>query len=103
MIENTKRHLKKFIEGIPPMKRKLNIDFSHPTDQERLMKVAISLLDNKDSIEIHDIRIICEEVGKEYLNITEKEEFEESFSLPIFSRIDDVKNIISMYRDIYKY
>lgn len=101
MKKGTKDLLTKFIEGIPPMSRKLGVDFfSNPNDQERLIKVAISLLDNKDSIEIDDIRLICEEVGQEYLEIIENTNFHDNFALPIYSKLDEIKNVIELYEII---
>lgn len=101
MKENTRKELSNFVAGIPGPKRQLNTDFSNINDEKRLIKVALSLLDNNDSIDPSDIKSICETVGgDEYLSIINDELFLEKFARPIYSRIDDIKNIISTYRKI---
>ena len=98
----TKKMLYSFIDGIPPLKRKLDIEISNINDERRLIEVAVSLLDNNDSIETDDIRSICEEIGgthyKELLN--DEKSFNDFFAKPIYSRIDNVKNIIDVYRNL---
>ena len=104
MKDITKSYLKKFLEGIPVNQREFHVNFSHVTDEIRLIEVAISLLDNDDTIDIENIRQICEEIGgDEYLGmIKNKDLFDYDFAHVIYSRIDDVKNIISLYRKIIK-
>jgi len=102
MNQTTKTKLLAFLNGIPPLKRKIYPDISHPNDEKRLILVAQSLLENNDSIEIDDIRIVCEEIGcEEYSHLlSDTDKFKETFAAKVFSRIDDVKNIISTYKDI---
>lgn len=101
MKTETRKMLSDFIGGIPNLKRQLNPDFSNFNDERRLTKVAINLLDNNDTIDTSDIKSVCETVGgDEYLSLISDELFLEEFAHPIYSRIDDIKNIISTYRKI---
>ncbi|MGE0021609.1 MAG: hypothetical protein AB7S72_18200 [Draconibacterium sp.] len=102
MKPKTKELLYSFIDGIPALKRTFDLDLSNPNDEKRLIMIAVSLLENNDSIEIDDIRLACEKIGGMEYNVllSDRESFEESFSTPIFERIDDVKNIIDVYRNL---
>ena len=103
MKEVTKQALKHAMEMLPPMKRKLDVDISNPNDQDRLIKVAVSLLDNNDTIELNDIRLVCEEIGEGYEKIISSNNnlFEEHFASKIYNKIDELKNIISSYRSMF--
>jgi hypothetical protein len=101
MTPVTRKSLTKLLEGIPILKRQLNPDLSNNNDQRRLIELALLLLINNDTFETSDIQSVCEEVGGDkYLSLINEESFIEDFANPIYARIDDIKNIIDMYRII---
>lgn len=101
MNVDTRKMLSEFLEGIPVLKRQLNPDFSNYNDERRIVIVALNLLDNNDTIDTSDIKSVCEDIGgDEYLSLINEDLFIEDFANPIYSRIDDIKNIINTYRNI---
>lgn len=98
MNENSRRLLKSFIEMLPATKRKLDPDLAQPNDFRRMVAFAKGLLDYDDTFSEEDIRSVCEEVGEEYLSLIESPSFTEKFASPIYSEIDNIKQVIRVYK-----
>jgi|GEM_PF-6065175 len=97
----SRKLLKNAMEVIPETKRTLNPSIFHLTEQKALLRLAINLLENNDTITLGDIKSVCEEIGGDKYNLLIKNEFfEDNFAYPVSSRVDDMKNIIDLYRRI---
>jgi len=101
MQDSTKKALFELLQGIPSVKRHLNQYLNQPMDFKRMIKVSIVLLDNEDTLQVDDIRSICEEVGGEdYLYLIANPKFEVDFATAIKSAIDSAMHVINTYREI---
>ena len=101
MKPTSKKALINFIKGIPTSKRHLSPNLSNPLDFKRMVIVSTSLLENDEVITIEDIKSVCEEVGgEEYFQLIKREHFEDMFCDKIISRINNIKEVIRVYKEV---
>ena len=89
-----------FLIGLPTTKRNLDPDISQPMDYKRLIKVAISLIEESETMDRFNITSECENIGEEYTILLEHSDFETLFCEPILSEINNAKHVIETYLSI---
>ena len=102
MNESTRVLLTDFLENILESRVYLSLNFSHITDQRRLIRIAKNLLDTSDTLDEYNVKSVCEEIGRdEYLFLMEDyDSFLNNFARPISSEINEVKRIIDIYKEM---